>query len=69
MQRLRTPSSCVCCSKVEKSSVDEDIQKAFYRQRDHLERTVNTLKLRLAKSAEEHEKVYVRIMKVKLSQH
>uniref|UniRef100_A0A3Q1ITP4 EML-like second beta-propeller domain-containing protein n=1 Tax=Anabas testudineus TaxID=64144 RepID=A0A3Q1ITP4_ANATE len=48
---------------VEKSSVDEDIQKAFYRQRDHLERTVNTLKLRLAKSAEEHEKVYVRIMK------
>ncbi|XP_044067286.1 cilia- and flagella-associated protein 57 isoform X2 [Siniperca chuatsi] len=48
---------------VEKSSVDEDIQRAFCRQRDHLERTVNSLKTRLAKSAEEHEKVYVKIMK------
>uniref|UniRef100_A0A3Q3J5F7 Cilia and flagella associated protein 57 n=1 Tax=Monopterus albus TaxID=43700 RepID=A0A3Q3J5F7_MONAL len=48
---------------VEKSSVDEDIQRVFCRQRDHLERTVNSLKMKLAKSAEEHEKVYVRIMK------
>ncbi|XP_040890430.1 cilia- and flagella-associated protein 57 [Toxotes jaculatrix] len=48
---------------VEKSSVDEDIQRAFCLQRDHLERTVNGLKMRLAKSNEEHEKVYVRIMK------
>lgn len=52
-------------SKVEKSSVDEDIQRAFCRQRDHLERTVNSLKSRLAKSAEEHERVYVKIMKVR----
>ncbi|XP_034724351.1 cilia- and flagella-associated protein 57 isoform X3 [Etheostoma cragini] len=48
---------------VEKSSVDEDIQTAFCRHRDHLERTVNSLKARLAKSAEEHDKVYVKIMK------
>ncbi|XP_037639358.1 cilia- and flagella-associated protein 57 [Sebastes umbrosus] len=48
---------------VEKSSVDDDIQRAFCRQRDHLEKTVNSLKTRLAKSAEEHEKVYVKIMK------
>lgn len=56
---------CVCAvSKGEKSSVDDDIQRAFCLQRDHLERTVNSLKMRLAKSAEEHEKVYVKIMKV-----
>ncbi|XP_035517008.1 cilia- and flagella-associated protein 57 [Morone saxatilis] len=48
---------------VEKSSVDEDIQRAFCHQRDHLEKTVNSLKTRLAKSAEEHDKVYVKIMK------
>lgn len=45
------------------SSVDEDIQRAFCRQRDLLERTVNSLKMRLAKSAEEHDRVYVKIMK------
>ncbi|KAK2862634.1 hypothetical protein Q5P01_002167 [Channa striata] len=48
---------------VEKSSVDEDIQRAFCRQRDHMERTVNTLRMRLAKSAEQHDKVYIKIMK------
>ncbi|XP_070759353.1 cilia- and flagella-associated protein 57 isoform X2 [Enoplosus armatus] len=48
---------------VEKNSVDEDIQRAFCHQRNHLERTVTSLKTRLAKSAEEHEKVYVKIMK------
>ncbi|KAM7402726.1 hypothetical protein PAMP_017940 [Pampus punctatissimus] len=48
---------------VENSSVDDEIQKTFRRQRDHLERTVASLKTRLAKSAEEHEKVYVKIMK------
>ncbi|KAM8756594.1 cilia- and flagella-associated protein 57 [Acanthopagrus schlegelii] len=45
------------------SSVDEEIQRAFCRQRDLLERTVNSLKMRLAKSAEEHDRVYVKIMK------
>ncbi|CAG5984446.1 unnamed protein product [Menidia menidia] len=48
---------------VEKSSVDDEIQRAFRYQRDHLEKTVNGLKMKLAKSAEEHEKVYVKIMK------
>lgn len=43
--------------------MDEDIQRAFCRQRDHLERTVNSLKMRLAKSVEEHDRVYVKIMK------
>uniref|UniRef100_A0A3Q3NES5 Cilia and flagella associated protein 57 n=1 Tax=Mastacembelus armatus TaxID=205130 RepID=A0A3Q3NES5_9TELE len=37
--------------------------EAFCQQRDQLERTVNNLKMKLAKSAEEHEKVYVKIMK------
>lgn len=64
MQGLCKP--CVCAvSKMEKSGVDEDIKRMLCRQRDHLERTVNSLKMRLAKSAEEHEKVYVKIMKVK----
>ncbi|XP_029288716.1 LOW QUALITY PROTEIN: cilia- and flagella-associated protein 57 [Cottoperca gobio] len=48
---------------VDKSGMDEDIQRAFCRQRDHLERTVDSLKTRLLKSAEEHEKVYVKLMK------
>ncbi|XP_029007881.1 cilia- and flagella-associated protein 57 [Betta splendens] len=52
---------------VEKSGVDEDILKVFSDHRDHLERTVNTLKIRLTKSAEEHEEVYVRIMKENVS--
>lgn len=51
--------------KVEKSSVDEDIKRVLCRQHDHLERTVNSLKTRLAKSAEDHDKVYVKIMKVR----
>ncbi|XP_071351144.1 cilia- and flagella-associated protein 57 isoform X2 [Trachinotus anak] len=48
---------------VEKSNVDENVLRAFCRQRDHLERTVDSLKMRLAKSAEQHDKVYVKIMK------
>ncbi|KAK5913161.1 hypothetical protein CesoFtcFv8_002970 [Champsocephalus esox] len=48
---------------VEQSGVEEEIQRAFCRQRDHLEKTVNGLKTRLAKSAEQHEQVYVKIMK------
>ncbi|XP_029362497.1 cilia- and flagella-associated protein 57-like isoform X1 [Echeneis naucrates] len=52
-------------SQVKKSSVDEDVLRAFCHQRDHLERTVNSLKERLAKSTEQHEKAYVKIMKVK----
>lgn len=64
MQGLCQPC-VVAVSKVEKNIVDEDIHRAFCRQRDHLEKTVNNLKTRLAKSAEEHEKIYVKIMKVR----
>lgn len=55
---------CVFVSKVETSSVDEEIQRTFRRQREHLDKTIASLKTRLAKSAEEHEKVYVKLMKV-----
>ncbi|KAF0035418.1 hypothetical protein F2P81_013176 [Scophthalmus maximus] len=48
---------------VNKSSVGDDVQAAVCRQRDHLERTVHSLRTSLAKSADAHEKVYVRIMK------
>ncbi|XP_053172243.1 cilia- and flagella-associated protein 57 [Scomber japonicus] len=48
---------------VETSSVDEEIQRTFRRQREHLDKTIASLKTRLAKSAEEHEKVYVKLMK------
>ncbi|XP_042364189.1 cilia- and flagella-associated protein 57 [Plectropomus leopardus] len=48
---------------VERNSVDEDFQTAFCRQREHLEKTVSGLRTRLAKSAEEHDKAYVKIMK------
>lgn len=51
-------------SKVEKSSVNEHTERAFSRQPDDLQRTVNTLRTRLARSAEEHDKAYVKIMKV-----
>lgn len=64
MPGICKPCVCAVC-KVEKSSVDEDIKRVLCRQRDHLERTVNGLKTRLDKSAEEHEKVYVKIMKVR----
>ncbi|XP_034441489.1 cilia- and flagella-associated protein 57 [Hippoglossus hippoglossus] len=52
---------------VEKSGVDQDVQRAFGRQRDHQEKTVNSLKMRSAKSAEEHEEIYFRIMKENVS--
>ncbi|XP_019942091.1 cilia- and flagella-associated protein 57 [Paralichthys olivaceus] len=42
---------------VEKSGVDQDVQRVFCRQLDHLERTINSLKMRLTKSAEEKEKI------------
>lgn len=56
---------CVSVLKAEKSSADEDIKRVLCRQRDHLEKTVGGMKARMAKAAEEHEKVYVKIMKVK----
>uniref|UniRef100_A0A673AT46 Cilia and flagella associated protein 57 n=1 Tax=Sphaeramia orbicularis TaxID=375764 RepID=A0A673AT46_9TELE len=48
---------------VQQTDVVKEIQEAFCRQREHLEKTVTSLKTRLEKSAEEHEKTYVKIMK------
>uniref|UniRef100_A0A3P8WGP1 Cilia and flagella associated protein 57 n=1 Tax=Cynoglossus semilaevis TaxID=244447 RepID=A0A3P8WGP1_CYNSE len=56
-------------SEVENNVVDEDVQKAFYCYREHLEKTVSSLKTRLTKSAEEHERAYVRIMKKQMKLH
>ncbi|CAM9343742.1 unnamed protein product [Lampetra planeri] len=41
----------------------EEIQKAFRLQRGLLEKTIASLKTRLAQSAEEHQKIYVKLMK------
>eukprot|EP00066_Takifugu_rubripes_P026110 XP_011615376.1 PREDICTED: LOW QUALITY PROTEIN: cilia- and flagella-associated protein 57 [Takifugu rubripes] len=49
--------------RVEKSSMDEDVKQILCRHREHLEKTVSSLKMKLAKSAEEHDKVYVKLMK------
>ncbi|CAJ1051853.1 cilia- and flagella-associated protein 57 isoform X1 [Xyrichtys novacula] len=49
--------------RVEKETVNEDVYGAFVRHRDHLEQTVSSLKTRLDKSAEDHERVYDKIMK------
>jgi chromosome segregation ATPase len=43
-------------------SVDQDIQKEYGRQREHLEKTVNSLKLKLNKDAEMHKADNIRIM-------
>lgn len=45
--------------------MDEDVKQILCRHREHLEKTVSSLKMKLAKSAEEHDKVYVKLMKVK----
>lgn len=42
----------------------EEIQKAFRLQRGLLEKTIASLKTRLAQSADEHQKIYVKLMKV-----
>lgn len=45
--------------------MDEDIKQVLCRHRENLEKTVSSLKMKLARSAEEHDKVYVKLMKVK----
>lgn len=44
--------------------MDEDVKQILCRHRERLEKTVSSLKMKLAKSAEEHDKVYVKLMKV-----
>ena len=48
----------------EAANVDQDIQKEYARQRDHLEKTVNSLKHKLSKDSEIHKVDNIRIMQV-----
>jgi len=48
----------------ESASVDADIQKDFARQREHLERSVASLKKKLTKDSDIHRANNVRIMQV-----
>jgi len=48
----------------ESAIVDADIQKEFARQREHLERSVASLKKKLTKDAEIHRSDNVRILQV-----
>ncbi|XP_072308119.1 cilia- and flagella-associated protein 57 [Eucyclogobius newberryi] len=52
---------------VEKSSAEEEILQVFSLHRGHLEKTVTSLKLRLDKTAEEHERTYTKLMKENVS--
>ena len=46
------------------ASVDTDMQKEFARQREHLEKSVASLRKKLAKDTEIHRADNVRIMQV-----
>ena len=52
----------ICFLKSEAAHVDQDIQKEFARQRDHLEKTVNSLKHKLSRDSEIHKVDNIRIM-------
>lgn len=49
------------------ASVDADIQREYARQREHLERSVASLRKKLEKDNEIHRADNVRIMQVRLS--
>ena len=49
----------------ETASVDADIQKEYARQREHLERSVASLRKKLVKDSEIHRADNVRIMQVR----
>ncbi|KAM4741198.1 cilia- and flagella-associated protein 57 [Anableps anableps] len=51
----------------ERSSAVDDVQKTLCYQCHQLETTVNSLQVKLAKSAKEHEEVYIKIMKENVS--
>jgi len=51
----------------ESASVDADIQKEYSRQREHLERSVASLRKKLAKDSEIHRADNVRIMQENVS--
>ncbi|CAF1577824.1 unnamed protein product [Adineta steineri] len=46
----------------EDASIDQDITKEYARQRDHLERTVRSLKAKVDKDSERHKTENIRIM-------
>lgn len=48
----------------ENANIDQDIQKEYARQREHLEKTVNSLKFKLAKDVERHKTDNIRTMQV-----
>ncbi|XP_075995968.1 cilia- and flagella-associated protein 57 [Genypterus blacodes] len=52
---------------MEQVSEDADSQRALCRQQEHQEKTIATLKIKLAKASEEHESSYVSIMKENVS--
>lgn len=57
----------MCTVQAESASVDADIQKDFARQREHLERSVASLKKKLTKDSDIHRADNVRIMQVNCS--
>ena len=51
----------------EQGGLDTDIQQEYSRQREHLERSVASLRKKLAKDTEIHRSDNVRIMQVSIS--
>ena len=51
-------------TQMESASVDGDIQREFSRQKEHLERSVASLRKKLEKDSEIHKADNVRIMQV-----
>ncbi|XP_033977380.1 dynein heavy chain 1, axonemal-like [Trematomus bernacchii] len=49
--------------KVEQSDVEGEFYRAFCRQREHMEKMVNGLKTRLARSGRQHDQAYDKIQK------
>ena len=52
------------CSQTETATGDAEIQNEYSRQREHLERSVASLRKKLAKDSEIHRADNVRIMQV-----
>lgn len=58
--------TCIALTlQTETASVDADIQKEYARQREHLERSVASLRKKLTKDTEIHRADNVRIMQVR----
>ena len=66
MMFVKYPTFNLYVFQTESASVDADIQKEYSRQREHLERSVASLRKKLAKDSEIHRADNVRIMQVTL---